>query len=342
MVTSKDENPDGKRPLVSIIIPVFNASEFLEPCIESVLRQTYANLEVIVIDDGSEDGSKDLIREYTQKDGRIVAVFQKNAGASAARNIGIAAATGNYITFVDADDTLLPGAIEKMVALIQKNDVDCVRTKCNVITGNTSTALSEGVKTGIYSKSELSQLIYAAATGDMLCYSWLLMIKREAFADASLKFPVSISMMEDAWFYVDLLQKVDSFEVSDVVTYNYMVHDASASRSITGFGEKVESIVRVNGHMTSIGFSDNESAHINAVHASNIASLLMVRGDRAGIDDVYNMMDAVANNTGVARLYQSADTAKLNLYHRLATWAVIKNHRVVVRLLRFIRKVSGK
>ena len=331
-----------KDVLVTIIVPVYNTGHYLAGCVESILRQSYKKLEVILVDDGSTDESSYVCDSFVKRDSRVKVVRQGNDGVSAARNRGMGVASGKYVTFVDADDTLLPNAIETMAILIQDTGADCVRTKCNVLQGEGSRPLSENIHEGMYRQDGLHDLIFAAATGDLLCYSWLLMVKRDVLVKGRLKFPVGVSMMEDAWFYVDLFRTIKSIYISDKVTYNYVVHDASASRSMDGFAEKVNSVVRVNRHMTLPEFTDDETRHINAINLINIASLLMVRGDRASIEDVYNMIDIVATNQEINNLYKLADVKHLAIYHQLATWAVVNDHKLVVRGLRFIRKVSGK
>lgn len=93
-----------KNPLISIIIPVFNKEQYLETCIKSVVEQTYTNLEIILVDDGSVDKSWDICMEWKKKDSRIIVVHQENKGVSVARNLGLSIAKGAYIGFVDADD----------------------------------------------------------------------------------------------------------------------------------------------------------------------------------------------------------------------------------------------
>ena len=91
-------------PLISVIIPVYNVKGYLERCVESVLTQDYKNIEVIIVDDGSTDGSAEICEALASKDNRIVVIHQINAGISAARNAGIKKSSGDYISFIDSDD----------------------------------------------------------------------------------------------------------------------------------------------------------------------------------------------------------------------------------------------
>lgn len=103
-------------PRISIIIPVYNAEKFLPECLDSVLRQDYPSFELLLIDDGSTDGSGEIADRYAEKDSRIVVVHQPNTGVSAARNRGVAEARGEYIAFVDADDRVTPSYLSHLLS----------------------------------------------------------------------------------------------------------------------------------------------------------------------------------------------------------------------------------
>lgn len=109
--------------LISIIIPVYNVEKYLEQCIESMLNQTYRNLEIILVDDGSTDSSASIMRRYAEMDPRIINIFKENFGAPSARNRGIDIATGKYMMFFDSDDELYEDAIQNMVNNIQDADM---------------------------------------------------------------------------------------------------------------------------------------------------------------------------------------------------------------------------
>ena len=111
---------DSTFPLISVILPVYNIREYLPRCMESLFQQTYSNLEFILIDDGSTDGSSDLCDQYAQSEPRAVVLHQKNSGLSAARNAGIARARGAYITCVDSDDFVDSDYVEYLYRLLQK------------------------------------------------------------------------------------------------------------------------------------------------------------------------------------------------------------------------------
>ena len=113
-------------PKYSIVIPVYNVEKYLHQCLNSVINQTYKNLEIICINDGSKDNSLIILNEYLQKDNRIVIVNQKNSGVSSARNKGIRLSTGDFISFIDSDDYLDLNVYEKCVQRIISDNSDII------------------------------------------------------------------------------------------------------------------------------------------------------------------------------------------------------------------------
>ena len=113
---------------ISIIVPVYNAEEYLSKCLESLVNQTYRNIEIILVDDGSTDASPQMCDEYAQKDDRIIVIHKENEGLSLTRNVGMAAITGDFFTFVDSDDWLSYNYVENLVVALEANDIDIVFT----------------------------------------------------------------------------------------------------------------------------------------------------------------------------------------------------------------------
>ena len=116
-----NDNKNGSKDLISIIIPVYNVVEFLEKCVESAINQTYSNLEIILVDDGSTDGSAILCDELATRDNRIKVIHKKNGGLSSARNVGLDSSTGEFIGFLDSDDFIEPDMYEMMYRELADN-----------------------------------------------------------------------------------------------------------------------------------------------------------------------------------------------------------------------------
>lgn len=111
-----------KQPLISVIVPVYKVERYLEQCIESILHQTYRQLEIILVDDGSPDRCGDICDCYAEQDSRIRVIHQANGGLSCARNAGLAIATGDYIGYVDSDDYLLPTMYEELLQGFEEHE----------------------------------------------------------------------------------------------------------------------------------------------------------------------------------------------------------------------------
>jgi glycosyltransferase involved in cell wall biosynthesis len=123
------ENPVGKpkvcrQRLISIVVPVYNAEKTLKKCLDSVLAQTRTELELILVDDGSTDGSAKIVDAYAKKDARVRAVHTPNRGVSAARNTGLGLASGDFVGFADTDDWVEPNMFERLIGLIEREDAD--------------------------------------------------------------------------------------------------------------------------------------------------------------------------------------------------------------------------
>lgn len=223
--------------LISIIVPVYNISEYIEECIESILKQTYDNLEIIIINDGSTDGSHEICQRLMDKDNRIVYVKQDNMGSVGARRTGLSIAKGCYVIFVDGDDFAEPELVEQMHHHIKSLGVDFVHCNC----------LENGVNNGfvkeskIYSQNEkdkIAELIRKNIFGVDLD------ISTENFIEPSIhakictidlargcfyKVPLSQQYGEDFLFLLHIVMTCNSFAVVPDAYYNYRIRSGSLS-----------------------------------------------------------------------------------------------------------------
>ena len=116
--------------LISIVIPIYNVEKYLKRCVDSVINQTYKNIEIIVVNDGSNDHTQEICEKICQEDTRVILINKKNGGVSSARNKGIDLAKGEYISFCDSDDYVDQSIFEKLLKLIKENDADI--SMCNI------------------------------------------------------------------------------------------------------------------------------------------------------------------------------------------------------------------
>lgn len=192
--------------MISVVVPVYKAENFLSNCIKSILNQTYRDLEVILVDDGSPDSSGQICEEYAEKDGRIKVIHQKNAGAAAARNCGLKAATGKYIAFVDSDDWIDQDMYEKMVEAAEAQNCDLVVCDCLKESSAGSQVYTHELPGGFYDRNAMAaQYLPQLLMPNTMEYpvtisNCLLLIRREVIAENQISFPAGMRFSEDLLF----------------------------------------------------------------------------------------------------------------------------------------------
>lgn len=214
------------RVKVSVVVPIYNSEEYLYKCIESILNQTYRDLELILIDDGSMDKSADICREYESKDDRIRFFQQKNSGASEARNLGLKYINGNYLMFVDADDHIELNMIEKLVQKAESENADFVM--CGMVvdlyhkTGiKKSSIYYEPVQRVITGNSNIPDKIIDLVEDERISGPYCKLIRSKIIKDNNLMMPPHISLQEDLYFNLKVMEKINKMCVIPDALYHY-------------------------------------------------------------------------------------------------------------------------
>lgn len=208
------------QPVVSVIVPTYNVERYVEACLASILNQTYESIELIVIDDGSTDTTPYLLQQYPG-DFRLI-LNQENKKQGAARNEGLAQATGKYILFVDADDLLVPEAVQVLVAVAEREQADLVRFNADVIQQqllpdtavnqyNFSHVLEEEV---LYMGEQLWSVLRKSYHPSPCLY----MTKRAVLTERNVRFPEGI-IHEDEWFTLKLFTVVETMSYVNQALY---------------------------------------------------------------------------------------------------------------------------
>ena len=198
---------------ISVVMPVYNASDYLRPALDSVVHQTLTDIELICVDDGSTDNSLSIIKEYQQTDERIRILTENNAGPSIARNKGMARARGEYVIFLDADDFYDETLLEKLYNLAEEEKLDIAVCKFDIY-NNRKAQFEDNIKSdhgeifveaGVVSKNDYPDVILSCTTG----YVWNKLFRREFLVEKEIAFDEELRVFEDTHFVVTALSLAD-------------------------------------------------------------------------------------------------------------------------------------
>ena len=210
----------NEQPLVSVIIPVYNVERYLAQCLDSVINQTYPNLEIICVNDGSRDGSPDILRRYADEDARIQVIDKANGGVSQARNAALDCACGEYIMFVDSDDWVEPDACENAVNAMREYDPE------------TTVFEKEEVRAKLHRRfvGAMGEELSHPELVDSLCPVWGKLYRRSLIQKSGARFVdlAEIGSYEDGFFNLEVFGKADRVVYLAAYLYHYR-RDGSSS-----------------------------------------------------------------------------------------------------------------
>lgn len=216
--------------LVSVIIPVYKVEQYLNQCIESIVNQTYKNLEIILVDDGSPDQCPVICDEWSKKDTRIKVIHKANGGLSSARNAGLDVCSGDYLMFVDSDDYCALNICEVLLNLAETNQADF--TMCGVRLFDEIHPLkqnSQPEQTFVYSGQEVIKQLYQTKI-PYLVTAWGKLYKKKLFS--SLRYPVG-KLHEDEFVLAELLHQTNCFVYVSKGMYFYLQRPSSITKNVT-------------------------------------------------------------------------------------------------------------
>lgn len=213
-------------PKLSIIVPVYRVEQFLDKCVTSILKQTFTDFELILVDDGSPDRCGEMCDEYAVKDKRIKVIHKKNGGLSDARNVGIDSAVGSYLGFVDSDDYIAEDMYEVMIKNLEGHEADI--SVCGMYDCYGDKILRQNVALGTFEfnrEQAVDWFLGSNGAGLFVCNK---IYKREIFKDV--RFPVG-KLYEDAFIFIDLFLKSEKVIVCTEPKYYYTRRDGSTTMS---------------------------------------------------------------------------------------------------------------
>ena len=229
---------------VSVIVPVYNAAEYLAPALDSIVDQTLVEIEIICVDDGSVDSSLEILKSYRERDGRVRILTENNAGPSVARNKGIVRARGKYIIFLDADDFYELSLLERLYNFAEENSLDIAASEYKVY-DNSSADFKRHLpaahaeifeQTPVTSKNEHPDEIFESMTG----YIWNKMFLRDFIIRKELLFDKDLFVFEDVNFVISALAMAERVgKLDDVLVYHRVYSDQTRARTFRKYYRQV-------------------------------------------------------------------------------------------------------
>lgn len=245
--------------MVSIILPVFNAERFLSQCLDSILRQTYQDWELIAVDDGSKDGSMEMLKSYEKRDHRIHIISKKNEGVSIARNVALEHAHGDYIYFVDSDDVVMPEALMILVKEMESSKATFVKSDFLPI--------DEQGKQVFINKKQVIRRRYDGKVMDSEkffkkilmkeYFLWTCLFQKDIIVKNHIQFIPLCRLMEDAAFVADYLLYSDRNVYKDACVYGYRKYEGTVSAVNKDY---TEDMMLIKKHLLEF---PNSELHIN-------------------------------------------------------------------------------
>jgi len=253
---------------ISVIVPIYNAEKYLKQCIESITCQTYEDLEIVLVDDGSTDCSYDICMAYAKTDSRIKLVHMDNGGEASARKEGMKASSGMVITFVDSDDWIEPDTIEKLYTEMEVQKADIVVTGYTEVFGEKEKTVWNNLAAGVYRGEQLEKDVFPV----MLCctdyfelglcpYLWNKMFRREIIEPCILSLNENLVVGVDAVCTFPAFLKAGTVSIIQGAFYHYRIHQSSIMHRFRSEKEEVENIKIQYGEMKRI-FSNSAYSEV--------------------------------------------------------------------------------
>lgn len=209
------------KPLVSIIIPIYNVEKYIDDCLKSVVNQTFRNIEIILVNDGTKDNSMQIVKRYAESDGRIKVINKINGGLSSARNAGLDIAKGDYIVFVDSDDFIENNMIEEMYNTAYNNNSDIIMCGYNRVNTDFVYKVKPPIDCNIkYNKVDIYNII-TNSQNYITWFVWRNMYKSDLLNNNKIRFNESVKIGEDSCFNLEAFLSSNSIMCIDKELYNY-------------------------------------------------------------------------------------------------------------------------
>ncbi len=288
-------------PLISVIVPVYNLEKYLVRCIESIIGQTYKNLEIILIDDGSTDTSGQIIDEFKKKDNRIKVIHKENGGESSARNTGLRMATGEYIAFCDCDDWMDPDMYETLAWELNQENIDMVASGWYKETDSSSQEIRNAlpVNSQVFGRDELLKYLYMRDSYRGFAYMWDKLYKREILKDKDgnwILFREDLRLGGDVLYLAEVALNVKRAKYVDRAFYHYYQRDKSGchTKDVTKLREwlKAYELILQRFEEEQIDYKTKDYVkRFLAYHSSNATEIAAIQGQKEAQKEFQRFME---------------------------------------------------
>ena len=350
---------------ISIIVPVYNAENFIDRCMQSIYAQTLSGYEIILVNDGSKDNSLAKCREYAEKDSRVTVIDKENGGAGSARNAGIAVAKGEYLAFPDVDDWFEPNMYEELYALAKFGDYDEVFSGVNYyaeVNGKLmfKSSINCGEKSYLSQKDCREKVMDFFPTSTIFDVPWNKLYKRSVAIEKNVRF-ADTRRCQDAMFNIDFYNAAEKVASCDKAYYNYI------ENTVAGFQRKfpknyIDIVVTYYSHLkdvlsgwemykgdikvhydSSIAIAvyeamealDNPNWNLSKTEKHDFVKSIMGRKDVQKLLDGAIVRDDVKNTYKI--LIEQDEKAFFKNYRRKKMKDKLRQNKVISSLYRFVR-----
>lgn len=290
---------NSNKPLVSIIVPIYRIDRYIGICIESLIHQTYSNLEILLVNDGSDDRSPEICDLYARKDTRIRVIHKSNGGLVSARKAGLEKASGEYIGCVDGDDWLDEDFVERMLADALDNDADIVCAGFTRDLFEKSVAMFNNYSTGVYRGAELEELKKKMLSDGpfyrlgITTYVWNKLFRREIVTEPQMRVNEDISIGEDAAVTYPAIMESACVCVNDCVSYHYRQREDSMLKRSASFNVEAEKLRALYEYLISFAERYDEKYCLKKQVTDYVLGICLMRsGGRLPGKDSYSTFDA--------------------------------------------------
>lgn len=244
-----------KEPLISVLVPIYKIDRYLGICVESLLNQTYKNLEIILVDDGSPDRCPEICDLYASKDGRIKVIHKENGGLVSARKAGLMAAKGSYVGYVDGDDWVGPGFYHSLYSSIKESDADIAIAGFSRDLFSSTKNILNAIPSGVYEGEALDaikkQMIADRAfyRHGITTYLWNKLFKREVIEKYQMEMDNRITIGEDAATVYPAIMASKKIVITDNCAYHYRQREDSMLKTATSHNNEYLKVMYLHDYM---------------------------------------------------------------------------------------------